>query len=92
MDHRRHVSQECLLCLPRQPCLRRICDARNERSEPSDRSGFTNTYDRLRKRERHRLRTDKLECRATWRIAPRRRVNMCHRYLTTLRSLRTFAI
>src|ERR1700677_2710569 len=92
MDYRRHVPQERLLCLPRQPSLRRIRDARIERSEPSDCKWFTNAHDRLREHEHYRLRADKFECRAAWRIAMRLRlVNMCHEHLTLIRSLRALA-
>ena len=93
MDHWRHVPQERLLCLPRQPSLRRIREARIERSEPSDCSWYTDAHDRLCEHEHYRLRADKFKCRAAQRIATHRRlVNMRHERLSYIHSLRTLAI
>lgn len=68
VDHRRHLSQERLLRLPREPGFRRLCHARRGRAELSHEGRRADGDDRFRERERHRLGTFKSECRVTcWR-------------------------
>ena len=71
MDRWRHVSQERLHRLPREPGFCWLCSTRGKRADLGRGRRCADTHDRIRQRERNGLRTSIFRCHIAHDLASR---------------------